>query len=446
MFHKFKLLGTEANLNFDIHLDPGKRFYCLFGKNGVGKTTLLRVLTRTLIAQHSMLQMRKEGLEYSGLFMDAKILESLKDRSLWLPEQIEIEGKVVKDRKTQSWSVTQLEKLNASSLLSRAGLTYAEDSLLISQPVMMVGTARRGHSDRLEENKLSFVGDTQKEFLNAFNRTWSAATDDILDTQGPAAWIASRLLVNPNFVVGASNRVQEVIALFKLLTKLDPITFKNWLTESDKGIQLAINFKDGKLWFGQNPVDKLATGYVAVVKILQEIISTLSAWAGGNTADEILSHEGIALIDELEAHLHPQWQIRIVQLLKEFFPKVTFLVGTHSPLVVAQTNEGEAYELVRDERSVTSRRLGNPRDWYLADVYADAFHIILPAPGTASSAEEPSLIEVFLNFSNEVKNYVGRREESLRERALELHKKLDGKLSTDDPRRRSLDSLRSMLG
>jgi len=42
---------------------------------------------------------------------------------------------------------------------------------------------------------------------------------------------------------------------------------------------------------------------------------------------------GVVLVDEVEAHLHPVWQQRVGQWLKEHFPAVQFLVSTNSPLV-----------------------------------------------------------------------------------------------------------------
>lgn len=49
---------------------------------------------------------------------------------------------------------------------------------------------------------------------------------------------------------------------------------------------------------------------------------------------------GIAIIDELELHLHPKWQIKLPQLLSSVFPKVQFIASTHSaiPLLGATPN------------------------------------------------------------------------------------------------------------
>lgn len=45
--------------------------------------------------------------------------------------------------------------------------------------------------------------------------------------------------------------------------------------------------------------------------------------------------EGIVLIDEVDMHLHPSWQQLIVQLLREAFPRLQFIVTTHSPQVLS---------------------------------------------------------------------------------------------------------------
>lgn len=48
---------------------------------------------------------------------------------------------------------------------------------------------------------------------------------------------------------------------------------------------------------------------------------------------------GIVLIDEIEQHIHPQWQKRIVKLLRDQFPKVQFIATTHSPLCAIGTTD-----------------------------------------------------------------------------------------------------------
>lgn len=47
----------------------------------------------------------------------------------------------------------------------------------------------------------------------------------------------------------------------------------------------------------------------------------------------VVGRPGVVIIDEIEAHLHPSWQRDIPEWLKTHFPKVQFLVSTHSPLI-----------------------------------------------------------------------------------------------------------------
>lgn len=56
--------------------------------------------------------------------------------------------------------------------------------------------------------------------------------------------------------------------------------------------------------------------------------------------DDILDQTpGIVLIDEVDMHLHPEWQKRIMNDLHYIFPKVQFVVPTHSPSVLANVEK-----------------------------------------------------------------------------------------------------------
>lgn len=48
---------------------------------------------------------------------------------------------------------------------------------------------------------------------------------------------------------------------------------------------------------------------------------------------------GIVLIDEIDMHLHPKWQWKVVDALKNTFPMVQFIATTHSPIIVASCKE-----------------------------------------------------------------------------------------------------------
>lgn len=52
-----------------------------------------------------------------------------------------------------------------------------------------------------------------------------------------------------------------------------------------------------------------------------------------------LEGEGIVLIDEIELHLHPQWQRSIIKNLTKTFPNCQFIITTHSPQVISEVRQ-----------------------------------------------------------------------------------------------------------
>lgn len=54
---------------------------------------------------------------------------------------------------------------------------------------------------------------------------------------------------------------------------------------------------------------------------------------------------GVVLIDEIDLHLHPKWQRRVVDDLKKTFTKIQFVATTHSPFIIQSLREGELINL-----------------------------------------------------------------------------------------------------
>lgn len=54
--------------------------------------------------------------------------------------------------------------------------------------------------------------------------------------------------------------------------------------------------------------------------------------------DDPLSAEAVVMIDELDLHLHPSWQQRVIGDLLKTFPNAQFIVTTHTPYIVESAN------------------------------------------------------------------------------------------------------------
>ena len=70
----------------------------------------------------------------------------------------------------------------------------------------------------------------------------------------------------------------------------------------------------------------------------------------------------ILLIDEIENHLHPTWQRRVIPALLEHFPGLQIFATTHSPFVVAGLKAGQVHRLYRDEEGIVRAEPPNDVD------------------------------------------------------------------------------------
>ena len=104
------------------------------------------------------------------------------------------------------------------------------------------------------------------------------------------------------------------------------------------------------------PAVWLSQGYQAVVSLVADIIGHV--WLDAGAEVPLDDMEGLVLVDEIDLHLHPKWQTEIVRGLKRTFPKMQFIVTTHSPLVLAGCERGEVLMLVQDPETgdVTAQR------------------------------------------------------------------------------------------
>jgi len=58
-----------------------------------------------------------------------------------------------------------------------------------------------------------------------------------------------------------------------------------------------------------------------------------------------MEQKGVVLIDEIDAHLHPEWQQKIGFWLKRHFPNIQFLVTTHSPIICQAADDNGLFVL-----------------------------------------------------------------------------------------------------
>lgn len=97
---------------------------------------------------------------------------------------------------------------------------------------------------------------------------------------------------------------------------------------------------------------EMSDGYRSAVALLADIIRHLFNTYGSENLfrrnDEgrlVVGRSGVVLIDEIDAHLHPEWQRTIGFWLKYHFPNLQFLVTTHSPIILQAADPNGIFRL-----------------------------------------------------------------------------------------------------
>jgi hypothetical protein len=86
------------------------------------------------------------------------------------------------------------------------------------------------------------------------------------------------------------------------------------------------------------PLAQLSDGYRSMLALSIDLLRWLTD-AFPDSANP-LQEQGVVLIDEIDAHLHPSWQRQIGTWLQEKFPNLQFIVATHSPFIPQAADEG----------------------------------------------------------------------------------------------------------
>lgn len=99
-------------------------------------------------------------------------------------------------------------------------------------------------------------------------------------------------------------------------------------------------------------VSNLSDGYRNMIGIVSDIayrMAILNPQLGINVNQETF---GVVLIDEIDLHLHPKWQKKISTILLQLFPKVQFIVTSHSPFIIQETSDNQLIKLEADSYQV----------------------------------------------------------------------------------------------
>lgn len=338
-FEQMKGVGA-----MELDFLPDQRVYTLIGENGVGKTKFLESWFLILLLMN----------------------KHIKQSERWFsPELIPF--------KRFGCSVGEFEPKdsfspNRENIFPKYSFSY---------PIIYLSAQNRGDVKTVNSNisKLGTSQERQKSYFTKITEVYWNKSDNKklkslnMDTH-IEEWIIQRAQSSNPYQAKEDNREIEIKTLLNLLNRIDERIDSQFL-EISGDYRVFIKVENQK-----RELSELSSGFSSILKILQSIIAGYSYFTNET---QIANVRGVVLIDEIESHLHNQWQVKIIPLLKKLFPNTTFFITTHSSLVISQLEHGEAYRLERnkDDGVVYGKLIDYPSNVSFIDLLHDAFDVNL---------------------------------------------------------------------
>jgi hypothetical protein len=79
------------------------------------------------------------------------------------------------------------------------------------------------------------------------------------------------------------------------------------------------------------PFQSLSDGYRAFIGWVADLLYHVCS--GAPSGKKLVEGRGIALVDEVDLHLHPRWQMQVIATIARALPNMQFIFTSHSPLV-----------------------------------------------------------------------------------------------------------------
>lgn len=310
-------LEFPSNIGQAQRQDKKQPWLVILGENGVGKSSILQATSMTLMGQKRLDEMKFNAAEYvtrGDDFKESKVEVYLTDRKDPITLTIQKESGVFT-------------------------VDPPEPQVLL----MGYGATRLLTKDKEKELNPDFI-----RVRNLF--------DPFVQLDNVQKWLQNK------------DQVDE--GLFEVITRslLDLMMLKG---QTNRFTREKLANGSWRILFEKEPgnkvpLDYLSDGYKSVIALALDILVGLyQVYGQGEKHTRLKEAEGIALIDEIGVHLHPQWKMWIVGALRRAFPKMNFIVTTHEPLCLRGLEKGEVYVAKLGEEhqmEVITEGLPSPKD------------------------------------------------------------------------------------
>lgn len=317
-------IGGIGSLN--IKFNDSMNF--ISGPNGIGKTTLLECVAHTFTANSTKILRRNVSYAKGSFSSIVEVEGELESANIEISEFLP----------NESSGIHALSQYSPKLLSLKVSRTFQY------QPLSAVGKdVDKNRNTVYQEAKTGVnISEVKNWFVNRY--LYSAHERALTDQQ--------------------LNNLELAKKSFSMLN--EEFIFSRVMASSN---EIMINTPNGEIYY-----EYLSSGFKSCLSIIFGIIKDIEL-RFKDPCINAAEFDGIILIDELELHLHPEWQGKIAKILVQIFPNVQFITATHSPHILQSANPNEIIALASDSGKIYQRNLDGRKygyqGWTVEEILVD---------------------------------------------------------------------------
>ena len=286
----------------DLYLEFNKNFNIICGQNGIGKTTILNCLAQTFSGSTTSIKKNSKaeiGIWNTKVFINSKEINHSLQTSSFHPSE---------------------------SSMNSNGLYESSNDVIYFKTQRDIPYIKL---DNLSKDK------NEKNF---FSETITGSS-----SMGIKNWIINRYLFSAQTGSLDENQLKNYELLKSCFSLLDDnIKFSRVLPSS---FDIMLLNGNEEIYF-----EYLSSGFKSCLAIIIGVIMEVEL-RHRSPFKYVMDFDGVILIDEIDLHLHPEWQAKIYLILKQVLPKAQIFSTTHSPHIIQVAQPNEIIALVNEEHS-----------------------------------------------------------------------------------------------
>lgn len=306
----------------------------LIGNNGVGKTTVLEALALSIQTYFSrMNDIAKKSIKRDDVHFTSNLVGDASQHRVYSNPTV-IKSEINLGGLEYSSEISREDETNATRTkytgkeFAAAGRDLLNSQEAILPVICYFSTSRVVDTQKVSTNAVgkNKLNDRRCGYIDCLNAT--------LDRKALTDWTFKMAMAEykKGTAVAEYEAFKKAVGIFmQKMNDLEEIP----LVEYTRDFEDITYAEDGKTML----VNYLSAGYQSLLWMLMEISFRIALL--NPELSDYSQAEGIVLIDEIDMHLHPRWQWKILDALHSSFPKVQFIAATHSPIIISSFKDAK---------------------------------------------------------------------------------------------------------